>query len=542
MRLKTPGGEWNSRAGMGAFVSHGRSAGADHNHHGVRRMSQVAKKKRVVVIGAGLGGMSAAILLARSGFQVTVLEKNAHAGGKLNLLETEGFRFDLGPSIFTLPQIFRPIFEGEGRKLEDYITLRRVDPQWRNFFEDGTVLDLWEDQEKMRAELGRFGAETVRQYEAFLAYSRRQYEVVERGYLRHGLDTFGEFLRFYGWKDARDLDYLRSMSGSIQRRLSNPYLRDIFEYFIKYVGSSALDAPAFMNLMPNIQMEFGLWYVSGGLYELARAFRRRLEESGAALLPGQEVVRIGQADGVVTGVQTVDSDGRSGFFAADYVVSNMEVVPAMQKLLGAPAATMKKLRRFKPSCSGIVLHLGLNRVYPQLAHHNFFYSRDLHGHFRRVFRDGRLPDDPTLHVVAPTRTDRSQAPAGCDNIKILPHIPALDERRPTTREDYVALKEICLDKLERMGLPNLRRHIVVEDFWTPFDIEARYGSNRGSIYGVVCDRRSNFAFKAPKQSGQFRNLFFVGGSTNPGGGMPMVTLSGQHVARMIAEQDAKEAQ
>ena len=117
-------------------------------------------------------------------------------------------------------------------------------------------------------------------------------------------------------------------------------------------------------------------------------------------------------------------------------------------------------------------------------------------HFRRVFRDGKLPDDPTLYVVAPTRTDPSQAPPGCDNIKILPHIPPLSDSQPKTREDYIALKEICLDKLERMGLTDLRRHIVVEDFWTPFDIEARYGSNRGSIYGVVCDRRRNFAFKA----------------------------------------------
>lgn len=497
-------------------------------------------KKRVIVIGAGLGGMSAAIMLARKGFGVTVIEKNAHVGGKLNQLQTKGFSFDLGPSIFTLPHIFRPIFEGEGKLLEDYITLQRVDPQWRNFFEDGMVLDLWEDTKQMREELARFSPHVLREYEDFLAYSRQQYEIVERGYLRHGLDTFGQFLRFYGWKDARNLDYLRSMSGSIRKRISNPYLRDVFEYFIKYVGSSALDAPAFMNLMPNIQTEFGLWYVSGGLYQLAHAFRRRMDECGVTLQLGNEVVRLDHTRDAVHAVHVRDWHGGITSLQADYVISNMEVIPAMRKLLAAPPAAMHKLRRFKPSCSGIVLHLGLNRVYPQLAHHNFFYSKDLHAHFHRVFREGKLPDDPTLYVVAPTRTDPSQAPAGCDNIKILPHIPPLSEDRLTTREDYLALKEICLDKLERMGMTDLRRHIVVEDFWTPFDIEARYGSNRGSIYGVVSDRRSNFAFKAPKQSTQFHNLFFVGGSVNPGAGMPMVTLSGQHVARMISEQNARE--
>ncbi len=498
-----------------------------------------ARSKHVVVIGAGLGGMSAAIMLARDGFQVTILEKNAQVGGKLNQLQTKGFSFDLGPSIFTLPHIFRPIFDGDGKRLEDYISLQRVDPQWRNFFEDGCVVDLWEDRERMRAELARFGPGVFEEYKQFLVYSRRQYDIVERGYLRQGFDTFAQFVRFYGWKEARDLDYLRSMSGSIYKRLSNRYLRDIFEYFIKYVGSSALDTPAFMNLMPNIQLEFGLWYVAGGLYQLAHAFRKRLEETGVTVCLEHEVLRIEHAGSKVTGVHLRGSDGASQTISADYVVSNMEVIPALQRLLRSPGSVMNKLRRFEPSCSGIVLHLGLNRIYPQLAHHNFFYSKDLHGHFRRVFRDKQLPDDPTLYVVAPTRTDPSQAPTGCDNIKILPHIPYINDRHPYTREDYVAFKELCLDKLERLGLTHLRRHIVVEDFWTPFDIEARYSSNRGSIYGVVSDRRRNFAFKAPKQSSQFDNLFFVGGSVNPGAGMPMVTLSGQHVARIIVERDAR---
>ena len=492
--------------------------------------------KKVVVIGAGLGGMSAAIMLARQGFKVTLLEKNQHVGGKLNQLQVEGFSFDLGPSIFTLPHIFRPIFEGDGKRLEDYINLQRLDPQWRNFFEDGTTVDLWEATEKMRAELACFGPHAYDEYLNFLAYSHSQYEIVERGYLNKGLDSFSAFLRFYGWRDARDLDYMRSMSGSIYRRISNRYLRDIFEYFIKYVGSSALDSPAFMNLMPNIQMQYGMWYVAGGLYELARAFRKRLDETGVEVQLGCEVVKIDTDGTRVIGVRARDSSGTELALRADYVVSNMEVIPAMKNLLGAPKKEMNSLKRFEPSCSGIVVHLGLDRVYPQLAHHNFFYSSDLHAHFRRVFREKKLPDDPTLYVVAPTRTDPSQAPQGCDNIKILPHIPPIDEHKPLTRADYIALKETCIDKLERMGLKDLRKHIVVEDFWTPFDIEARYASNRGSIYGVVCDRRSNFAFKAPKRSKQFHNLFFAGGSVNPGAGMPMVTLSGQHVARMIVEQ------
>ncbi len=493
--------------------------------------------KKAIVIGAGLGGMSAAISLAMAGLRVTLVEKNSQLGGKLNLLETHGFKFDLGPSIFTLPQVFRPLFESHGRRLEDYVNLRRVDPQWRNFFEDGTVIDLWESTENMRGELAKLpdGAAAFEDYERFVAYSREQYEVVERGYLRHGFDHFWQFLRFYGLKDGRTMDWSHSMAGAIRQRIRNPHLRDILAYFIKYVGSSANDAPGFMNLMPNIQLEFGLWYVDGGMYEFARAFERRLKELGIEILLGHEVVKIESGAGRVTGVVVREGNDRTSSLPADFVISNMEVIPASQKLLGQSARQLKRLERYEPACSGIVLHLGVNRIYPQLAHHNFFYARNQEAHFDRVFREKKLPDDPTIYLVAPTRTDPSQAPPGYDNIKILPHIPYINERNPYTREDCLKLKGLCLDKLERMGLTGLRKHIVVEDFWTPFDIEKRYASNRGAIYGVVCDRRKNFAFKAPKRSKDFCNLFFVGGSVNPGGGMPMVSLSGQHVARMIIE-------
>lgn len=494
------------------------------------------EQKKAVIIGAGLGGLSAAIVLAKAGFEVTLLEKNEKLGGKLNQLETNGFKFDLGPSIFTLPQCFRPLFEGDGKRLEDYIELRRVDPQWRNFFEDGRVIDLWEETEAMRAELAKLpgGARAFEEYCRFVDYSRDQYDVVERGYLRQGFDHFKQFMRFYSFRDAMTMDWRSTMDGAIRKRISNPYLHEIFAYFIKYVGSSANDSPGFMNLMPHIQLGYGLWYVQGGMYEFARAFGRRLNELNVRVLLNHEVVKINSSANRVRSV-TARAGGNTIELEADYIVSNMEVVPASERLLGQSAAQLRKLERFEPACSGIVIHLGVDRIYPQLAHHNFFYSKDQRSHFDRVFHEKKLPDDPTIYLVAPTRTDPSQAPAGCDNIKILPHIPYINERNPYTHADYVALKELCLDKLERMGLTDLRKHVVVEDFWTPFDIQERYYSNRGSIYGVVSDRKKNFAFKAPKQSRDFKNLFFVGGSVNPGGGMPMVSLSGQHAARMILE-------
>ena len=196
---------------------------------------------------------------------------------------------------------------------------------------------------------------------------------------------------------------------------------------------------------------------------------------------------------------------------------------------------MKRYRRlFEPAASGIVVHLGLRRRYPQLAHHNFFFSRDLRRFLDTIHRRKQLPEDPTIYLVCPTRTDPSLAPDGHHIIKILPHIPPI-QPRPFGREDYLALKERVLDKLERMGLHDLRGQTVVEDMLTPDDLQRMYYSNRGAIYGVVADRKRNFGFKAPKQSERYENLYFVGGSVNPGGGTPMVVTSGMNAARLILE-------
>lgn len=492
---------------------------------------------RVAVIGAGLGGISAAISLRAAGYDVEVFEKNPQIGGKLNVLEKDGFTFDLGPSIFTLPQYFRDLFARAGRNMDDYVQLDAVHPHWRNFFEDGLVLDLDDDLEKMRRELEKLPGDPAdhwREFQDFLAYARDQYGIIEEGYFKRGLDTFWEFIRYYaprkaGWR----IDYNRSMADSIASRFSNSQLRSIFEYFIKYVGSSATDSPGYMNLMPVIQFDHGLWYVRGGMYALAEGLGRLMEEMEIPVHLNADVAAIEKNGRSVTGLRM--ADGRA--IKSDLVVSNMEVIPAYEKLLGEPPAFMRKLEKFQPACSGLVIHLGTKVVYPQLAHHNFFYSADQHDHFRTVFHDKKLPEDPTIYLVAPTRSDSSKAPDGCDNIKILPHIPPLREGSGITHDDYMALRERVLVKLERMGLTDLRKNIVTEDTLTPVDIERMYRSNKGSIYGVVTDWKLNRGFKAPKTSGKYKNLYFCGGSVNPGGGMPMAILSGQKVAdRIIARQ------
>ncbi len=490
------------------------------------------RTEKVAVIGAGLGGLSAAACLAADGFDVSVYEKNDRIGGKLNLMRQDGFEFDLGPSIIILPQLFRAVWERAGRRMEDYVELVELQPQWRSFWEDGTVLDLHPDMARMEAELDKLG-DAGEGYWAFMEYSRRLYRFSEHAYMERGSDGVAEIARGHGAREVfSGTDLLSTMSAGIARHVDEPHLRDMLGFFIKYVGSSCFDAPAMLNLLPYSQLGFGLWYVRGGMYNLARGYRRLLEELGVEVHLGAEVVRIPRDGDRVTGVELADGTR----VEADAVVSNMEVIPAYRSLLDEGGLFLKKYELlYEPAASGLVVHLGVDTIYDQLEHHNFFFSRDLEGFLAQIHRKKQLPDDPTIYLVRPTATNRDIAPEGHDIIKILPHIPYIQDP-PFGPGDYDALKERVYDKLERMGLTDLRKHIVTEHVLVPDDLQRMYYSNKGSIYGVVSNRRRNFALKAPKTSARYRNLFFVGGSVNPGGGTPMVTLCGQSVADRVGRE------
>jgi diapolycopene oxygenase len=490
------------------------------------------KQKKVIVIGAGLGGISAAIMLKINGYDVEIFEKNEKIGGKLNTITEQGYTFDLGPSILTLPQYFKVLFEASGKKMEDYIQIQPVRPHWRNFFEDGKVLDFHPDMEVQKKELDKFGKDAFTQFRKFLDYSEQQYDILAPGYFDAGLDKTMDFVKFYDLSAVFKIDFFHSMHGSIAKYIDNKYVVDALDYFIKYVGSSAYNAPGFMNMMPTIQFRYDLWYVPGGMYNIARGFKKYMDELGIKVHFNSEVSRINKVGHLV---ESIEVNGET--YTADIIVSNMEGIPAYKKLLNEDISFIKKLDRFEPSCSGLVIDIGLDIKYPQLAHHNFFFSGDQKHHFDLVFNQKVLPTDPTIYLVDASKSDPTVAPENCSGLKILPHIPYINEKNPYTMEDYTKLKNSIYEKLERMGLTDLRKHIVYEHFLTPIDIEKMYNSNKGSVYGVVSDLKKNFAFKLPKKSRLYDNLYFTGGSVNPGGGMPMVLLCGQNVAKQVMKDN-----
>ena len=494
-----------------------------------------ALNKSVIVIGGGLGGLSAAISLAQKGYAVSLYEQNSHLGGKLNRLEQDGFGFDLGPSILTMPHIFERLFAGSGKRMVDYVPMTRLNREWRSFFPDGTVLDLFGNLQLMEHGNPSLTRKDIQEYYAFLKYAKVLYDTTEDGYFAEGLDTTKEVIAHHGlFTSLKGFDLSSTMYDAIAKRIRNPHLRDMLSYFIKYVGSSPYEAPAVLNMMIYMQHVQGCWYVPGGMHKLAEGLTQLASEVGVQLHTSMGVVQAHtNKEKQITSIELADGT----LHKADYYVSNMEVIPFYKKMVDVAPNFVRKLeKKFEPSSSGLVLHLGVNKLYPNLNHHNFFFSENLREQMDKVFNKHELPDDPTLYVVNTNKTDPSQAPAGHENLKILPHIPYIQDN-PFTPDEYLQLEARVIAKLERMGLPGLREHIVTRDVWTPHDIEQKYGSDRGAIYGTVSDKKKNKGFKHSKQSELYDNLYFVGGTVNPGGGMPMVTLSGQQVCNKIVERD-----
>ncbi|MFP4287416.1 MAG: phytoene desaturase family protein [Candidatus Izemoplasmataceae bacterium] len=493
-------------------------------------------KKNVVIVGGGLGGMSAAIALAKysSEYDITLIEKNAHLGGKLNVTTQEGFTFDLGPSIFTMPFIFDNLFKIHGKKREDYLDLEAVRPHWRTFFPDGKILDLEKNIQAMKEAPSNLTDADINDLKNYLAYGKMVYDFTDQTLFKNQSEKQLDTLKYYPpLKIIKDSDYFKTMDGGVNRFIKNPYLKDALNFFIKYVGSSPYDAPAVMNLLPYIQWEFDLWYVKGGMFNLSVGLEKLMRELGIKIITNVKVKSAIKQDKTITRLH-LDNDES---IDADLVVSNMEVIPFYEQITQEKSHHIEKIRKkYTPSCSGFALHLGLDKQYDQLRHHNVFFSEHPKKHFDTIFHQNRLPSDPTIYLVAPLKTDPSQGPKNHEIIKILPHIPHIPKDQPFTQEEYDAFKETILLKLERMGLKDLRKHIVTETLWTPETIQATYESTQGSIYGVVADKKKNMGFKNPKQSIFYDNLYFVGGSTNPGGGMPMVVLSGMQVVDQIRKE------
>jgi phytoene desaturase len=482
----------------------------------------------IIVVGGGLGGLSAAIHLAAAGCRVTLLEQGERVGGKLNLVEDQGFRFDTGPSLLTMPGVLREVLERGGTRLEDELEIVPLPIACRYTWPDGVRFDMHQSLPHLLGEISRLEPADTISYLRFMAYAARIYAAVAGPFLYQPFNGIRDMIRPSMVRDSLAIDPLRTVAQSVRSFFHSPYLRQVFNRYATYNGSSPFRAPATFNLIAFVEASEGAWHVCGGMYQIARALARTAERLGVEIRTGAQVRRILTERGVARGIELASGER----LVAEAIVANVDPRVVYGTLLDGEEQTARRLERLELSYSGFVLMLGVARIYPQLEHHNIFFAQDYPREFDSIVTRGVPYPDPTIYVCAPSGTDPHVAPPGMMNLFVLVNAPALNGRVNWAREGR-AYRDLVVRKLERMGLSGLAEQIVVEHVLTPADMQARYAAPGGAIYGLASNGPFTAFLRPPQRAAHPRGLYFAGGGTHPGGGIPLALLSGRSAAEHV---------
>lgn len=477
------------------------------------------------MIGAGLGGLATAARLAARGWGVTVCEQTASPGGKMNRWETRGFRFDTGPSLITMPWVFEELFADLGERLPEHVELIRVHPLAEYRFADGTRFTHSADLPDWLATVRRLDGGDAAGYLGFIALGARLFELSRATFFQHSpfewrrpppASTLRHLPLRYGWGN-----YDRT----VRHFVRSPHLRQMLNRYITYVGSSPYLAPATLAVIPYVEYAFGGFHVRGGLYRLVEAIVELGRQRGVELRTGARVSRIERRGGRVAGVE-LDTGER---LAADVVVMNGDAsrTPA---LLGEPAVDALPERR--RSMSGFVLLFALRTALPDRPHHSVYFSADYREEFRQLFEERRFPDDPTVYVNLPSRTDRSMTPGEGEVMFVMANAPANDGDAwdaPMIADARARVRS----RLRASGFPEFEASVVASEVWTPRRMAERYDMPGGAIYGQTSHGWRGAFLRPPNRVRRVPGLYHVGGSTHPGGGTPTVLMSAAMVSEWI---------
>lgn len=489
--------------------------------------------KRAVIVGAGLGGLAAALRLSALGYRVVVCEAGERAGGKMNLWAGDGFRFDTGPSLITLPWVFRELFAAAGEVLDDHLELMRVHPHARYSFVDGTRLTVSTSMPEWIEEIRRLSPRDVDGFFRFMALGARLYELSSATFLRRPLLAPPDTAVWRALRRAPLAAGWGNYHATVARCFESPPLVQLYDRYPTYVGSSPYQAPATLALIPYLEMAFGAWHVRGGLYRIVESLVALLERRGVELRLGAAVAGIERRDGRAVGVRLANGEP----LPAEVVVHNGDASNAA-RLLGEPSAGLPPEQR---SLSGFVLLLALRRTLVGLPHHSVAFSADYRREFDQLFLERRFPDDPTVYLSAPSRGDRSLVPEGGGETLFVMANAAADGEAVAGGWTGARLAEArgrVLERLAKSGVLTLSAgDIVAESVWTPDRFAAEYRMPGGAIYGRVSHGWRGAFLRPPNRSRRCPNLYFVGGSTHPGGGTPTVLLSAKIVAELVARHE-----
>lgn len=494
--------------------------------------------QKAIVIGSGIGGLGTAALLAKKGYDVTVLEKNERIGGVANRFEAEGFSFDMGPSWYLMPDVFANFFELLGERVEDHLELKKLSPSYRIFFQgQDRHFDFFSDLERDLPTFESLEPGCEPQLRKYLERSKFQYEVALGGFMYKNYDTVFDFLNKRVATEGRELEVFARMSDYVAKYFHTDEVQKIMEYQLVFLGSSPYNTPALYNIMSHIDFNMGVWYPQGGIHEIPKALQRIGEKHGARYFVNAPVERILTKRGPkVRGVRLEDGH----VLEADIVVSNASIHHTETRLLPAPLRTYSERywnsRTLAPSA--LILYLGIEGEIPTLTHHNLLFSPDWVQNFAEIFDEPRWPTDPSLYVCAPGKTDPHVAPQGMENLFVLVPIAAGLDYNEQQLDYYV---QRTLNTVEReMQIPNLKERIRYQKVFSVKDFAMRYNTQKGTALGLAHTMRQTAILRPNNTSKKVENLFYAGANTNPGIGMPICLISAELAyKRIIGDKSAE---
>jgi phytoene desaturase len=444
--------------------------------------------------------------------------------------------------------VYEQLFTDAGRNLNDYIDLLPLNPVTRYFWRDGATIDAVADEDAMCENIrAAFGPRDVDGYRKFMRYVRRLHDVVSGPFLYRAKPSFSELMKL-PLTDVLKIDALRTMHQAVKAHFKDPHLIQLFDRFATYNGSSPYQAPATLNVIAFVEMAQGAWYPRGGIYQLALAYERLAKEIGVEFryrTPAKEII---VKDGVAKGARLADGSE----LKADAVVCNADFTFAQETLL-APTSGLPQGRSaspkgrgergaLEPSCSGFVLMLGARGNHEKLAHHNIFFTNDYPREFDDIFKRKVAPKDPTIYLCITSKTDADHAPAGHENWFVLINAPYLSEAYDWGQEGagYARhIRGLLINNVDRVSpIDEPHTSIVVEKMFTPQDLQNTYGGHRGAIYGFSSNNQMAAFMRPANRAGAIKRLYYASGSAHPGGGVPLVTLSGMAAAACALEDIA----
>ena len=477
-------------------------------------------QEKIAVVGAGVGGLASAARLAKKGYAVEVFEKLANCGGRNNLLQDRGFKFDLGPSFVLMPDFFEEVFSYCQEDIKQYLDLKVLDVNYKIFYPDGDSLTVYRDSARTKEELEKFEKGSSVAFDGFIKETEKIYQLVKP--LLYKCFTAAKLSNPAYWPLVTKIRPLESYWQLARRFFKSDKLCYAFTFEAMFMGVSPYQAPAFYSVITYTDHVQKIRHPMGGMYEIPLALEKLATKFGAQFHYACEVKKIQKAKGRFI----LDTNKRQA--EADKVVVNADYAYTQTNLLA------RRIPRYKYSCSVYLIYLGLKKKVPSLEHHNLFFSQDLEKNLRQIFQDKIMPEDPSFYIHVPTVTDPSLAPEGKDLVYILIPVPNLEKTDVDIRQHEERLRKIVFEKVKKTTGIDLKPLIEIENRFYPQDFICRYNIKFGATFGLAHNLMQSAFLRPANFDSRIKDLYYVGASTQPGGGLPVVIASSKIVADLIS--------